>query len=371
MASQPFEQSEWAQFVRAFDRPQYDEDRSALASMADGSMLNPRGYGEVFQKDSLAPTAKAAYVVGRAVNDFVGDGSRLPIWTLNHPLAHMAVVGGEASRLAGFAPSEVELAEIEQRLDVDRSAARDEWVRINGFSNNGVGQGIPLQLANKTIPLAASLALVGASGSHDLGNLLSGGRTPGFKAVLENPDNPTESTNVAGELLARYFLGRSGRLLDWEEFTQERPEVSRSDYERYNAFQFDKGVADMNLLKATDRNLTGEPEVVAMGFQVPLSGASAAGGAMVGGVAGAKVLGDLIEKEAIRRGVPPGGAMAALNTPAGRRTAGALIGALAGAASGNLSARALNDLVIQPVLNPEAVAEQEAWVATQQALGLL
>lgn len=367
----PFEQTAWGNFVRAFDQPKRDEDRSIFSSMADNSAINPRDYGTVFGKESLGADAKAAYVAGRLVNDFVGDGSRLPLWTLNHPLAHMAVVGGEISRLSGFAPTTTELDEIQQRMDVSRPEARNEWVRQNGFSDNGVGEGIPLQLANKTIPLTASLALVGASGSHDLGNLLQGGRTPGFQAVLASDEDPRQSTNVVGELLARYFLGRSGRLLDWEEFTQERPEVSRTDYEGYNAFQFQKGIADLNLLKATSRNLNGEPEVVAMGFQVPLSGASAAGGAMVGGMAGATALADMIENEVVKRGVRPEGAMEFARTPAGRRTAGAAIGALAGAISGNLGARAVNDLVIQPALNPEDVAAQQVWLQQQRALGLL
>lgn len=371
MAELPFEQTAWANFLRGFDQVQRDEDRSALLSITDASALNPRDYGTVFGKKSLGPDAKAAYVAGRLVNDFVGDGSRLPVWMLNHPLAHMAVVGGEASRLSGFAPSVAELDAIQSEIDVNRAVARDEWVERQGFSRNGVGRGIPVHLADKTIPLAASLALVGSSGSHDLGNLLQGGRTPGFQAVMASDEDPRQSTNVVGELLARYFLGRSGRLLDWEEFTEERPEVSRGDYERYNAFQFQKGIADLNLVKATDRNLNGEPEVVAMGFQVPLSGASAAGGAMVGGMAGATQLAGMIEKEVVKRGVRPEGAMEFARTPAGRRTAGAAIGALAGAISGNLGARAVNDLVIQPTLNPEKEVEERAWQQQQRALGLL
>ena len=60
-----------------------------------------------------------------------------------------------------------------------------------------------------------------------------------------------------------------------------------------------------------------------------------------------------------------------LKTTAGRRVAGAALGALAGAISGRLGAQAVNDLAIQPILNPEALANQLAWEKQQEALGLL
>jgi len=46
-----------------------------------------------------------------------------------------------------------------------------------------------------------------------------------------------------------------------------------------------------------------------------------------------------------------------------RRLAGAALGALAGAISGRLGGQAVNDLVIQPVMNPEAVAREQQWLA--------
>ena len=48
-------------------------------------------------------------------------------------------------------------------------------------------------------------------------------RQPGYKATLPDPMNPTETTNPLGELANRYFLGRSGGLLPYDEFVKERP----------------------------------------------------------------------------------------------------------------------------------------------------
>ena len=39
-----------------------------------------------------------------------------------------------------------------------------------------------------------------------IGNFM---RQPGYKATMPDPENPTETTNVAGELANRYFLGSS------------------------------------------------------------------------------------------------------------------------------------------------------------------
>jgi hypothetical protein len=91
----------------------------------------------------------------------------------------------------------------------------------------------------------------------------------------------------------------------------------------------------------------------------------------VGGVAGAQGLDDLIRQRYAQRLADDPKSLGIARTTAGRRVAGAALGALAGSISGNLGARAVNDIAIQPILNPEAVANQKAWELEQQALGLL
>jgi hypothetical protein len=330
-----------------------------------------RRYANVFGNDNLSPQAKAGYAVGRLVRDFIGDGTRTIWWVGNHPLGATSIAGEIASDAAGFRPTKAEIQDLEQRLNVNREGAIEQWSKDKGFAHAAGESGIPLEVASAVLPLAGSLALVSASGTHDLANFAEGGRTPGYEAVYNDGIDEAQSTNVPGELATRYFLGRSGRLLPWEQFTAERPEISPGDYEAYRAHQFDRGALDLNLFRATDRNLTGEPEFTMMGFQVPLSGAASAGGALIGGVAGARELDALIQRRYADRLEQVPKNLAMLKTTAGRRVAGAALGALAGAISGRLGATAINDIVIQPALNPQAVANQEAWEQQQRALGLL
>ena len=370
-------------FNRGLGDGAYDPDAGRLESITRGSVLsgilpgsNDRRYSDVFGDEEIGWAGKGTYVAGRLAHDFLGDGSRTTWWVANHPLGATSIAGEIASDAAGFRPDRAELEAIRSKLAADdlpasREAALEEWARLKGYSRDGETPGIPLAAAAAVLPLAASVAMTGASGTHDITNLAGGGRTEGYKAIFADETDPSVSTNPAAELGARYFFGRSGRLLDWEDFTQERPEVGPSDYENYRAFQFDKGPGDLGLFKATDRNLTGEPEFVMMGFQVPLTAASSAGGALVGGVAGAQGLDDLIRQRYAQRLADDPKSLGIARTTAGRRVAGAALGALAGSSSGNLGARAVNDIAIQPILNPEAVANQLAWEQQQQALGPL
>ncbi|MCE2837096.1 MAG: hypothetical protein LW834_09045, partial [Cyanobium sp. 49614_E6] len=147
--------------------------------------------------------------------------------------------------------------------------------------------------------------------------------------------------------------GRTGRVLPWEEFTAERPDVSYDDYQSYAAYQFDKGPLGIGLIRGTTRNLDGEPEAAMMGFRVPLSAATAAAGAMAGGYLGATNAEQFINAEMQDR--------LKLGTAGGRRLAGAAVGGLLGAIGGKISGNLANDLVIQPILNPERVAAAAAW----------
>ena len=38
----------------------------------------------------------------------------------------------------------------------------------------------------------------------------------------------------------KYFLGRTGNLLPYEEFSKYRPDVDVGEYNRYKAFKYDK-----------------------------------------------------------------------------------------------------------------------------------
>ena len=111
--------------------------------------------------------------------------------------------------------------------------------------------------------------------STGIGNI---GRPAGYKAILPSEEDPRKTDSPVGELLSRYFLGRTGRLLPYDQFAKERPDVDKGEYQRYKAYQFNKKTdlnpldGDFNILGAlrgTTQGIHG-PEVNFMGKAIPL-----------------------------------------------------------------------------------------------------
>ena len=107
------------------------------------------------------------------------------------------------------------------------------------------------------------------------------GGSGGYAAALPSAEDPTKTSNVIGEIAAKYFLGKTGNLLGYDEFSKYRPDVSREDYNRYKGFKYDKEV-DLNpfddgqitlplgIAKATMEGIHG-PEVQFLGRSLPLT----------------------------------------------------------------------------------------------------
>ena len=337
-----------------------------LASVAAHSVLNPAGYSSVLKNSSLGFPEKAAYFAGRLGHDLLTDGSRIPWWALNHPLAMVSLLGELATSKAGLSPDYEAIRE--QLVLADKPASNqdveNEFADRMGLYRPGNKHAIPAVLAKTAIPAIAATTLTALSNNTNYLNILGGGRTDGFEAVMPVPGNSRESSNPILELAARYIFGRTGRVLPWQQFTAERPEVSEADYKDYAAYQFDKGPLGLGLVRATSRNLDAEPEATMLGFRVPFSAAAGAGGSILGAMAAANAVDQLNDK--VFKGKLP---LPRREGP--RRLAGAALGGLAGAVAGKLGGMAVNNLVIQPALNPDRVALTNAWLAQQQALGLL
>lgn len=344
-----------ALFNEGFERNTGDFTQSRLEAMIKDSALNPDGYGQVFSNRNVPLESKAAYVAGRLAHDVLTDGSRVPWWALNHPLAQVSVAGEAVSAAAGFAPDYAIERErmLRENLPATRDAIDTEFAKRQGFRHNGEGSGVPFTLARYAIPAIATGVMTQTAGNTNYLNILGGGRTPGFQAVLPVEGNPTESSNPLLELGARYLFGRTGRVLPWEEFTAERPEVSYDDYKAYAAHQFDKGPLDLGLIRGTTRNLDGEPEMTMLGFRVPFTAATATAGALAGGYLGAQYA-DKVINDAMSEKLK-------LDPRGPRRLAGAAIGSLLGAIGGNVTGSLVNDVVIQPTLNPERLAAAQRW----------
>ena len=123
------------------------------------------------------------------------------------------------------------------------------------------------------------------------------GGSNGYSAVFESEDDPQRTSNVVGEVAAKYILGRTGKLLNWDDFKEVRPDVSKGEYNAYKAFKYDKsGDFDLSdgdftvptgVLKGTMEGIHG-PELQFLGRSLPLTTALMPIAAAVGGtVAGA------------------------------------------------------------------------------------
>lgn len=111
-------------------------------------------------------------------------------------------------------------------------------------------------------------------------------RQPGYAAVLPTTEDKRESADPLTERLMR-IVGRSGALLPYDEFVQERPDVSKGEYEAYKAYLF----GDKSMIKFNPDGIHG-PEVNFIGKSVPLlTGVVPIAGGIIGGRMGLRKAG--------------------------------------------------------------------------------
>lgn len=117
-------------------------------------------------------------------------------------------------------------------------------------------------LVNVATMLPAALGVnagIGLLGGESDGGL--GGRKLGYEAVIPDEDDPTRTSNPLLAAGTKYFLGREGQILPWDQgFNAERPDVSRQEYNRYKDYErsraidlnpFDDGIVNLGgVLKA-------------------------------------------------------------------------------------------------------------------------
>lgn len=181
---------------------------------------------------------KAAQAAGIASADVISDGVRNIWWFLNAPQA--------LSYLA-----------MQQGMHQASEKAKDVTPVIGAVS----GKGVPL-IRNRNLRMAAAVPAWVAM-SMGIGNFA---RTPGYKAALPSEADPTQSTDPIGEGINRYFLGKTGALLPYDEFVKERPDVSKSEYDAYKSYLF----GNASPIKATLDGIHG-PEVTFMGKSMPVA----------------------------------------------------------------------------------------------------
>ena len=144
-----------------------------------------------------------------------------------------------------------------------------------------------------------SLAIpTGVAINSGLGLLTPFGGAEGYKAAIPSEEDPSKTENILLEVASKYILGRTGQLLPYSEFSQVRPDVSRDEYNQYQAFKYDKAEdynpldGDFSVLsgvvKGTSEGIHG-PELQMLGRSLPVTtGLIPFATSLAGGVAGAR-----------------------------------------------------------------------------------
>ena len=252
----------------------------------------------------LKPTraGQAGQLVGSLGADLTQDVSRGWWWLMNAAQASGNVInestlGKVNPDLYGAQKTEIPYKDINalEKAGLASIDTTGNIVRNPGVFNSGGKAG----KRNYRSGLVTALGIpTGVAINNSLGLLTPFGGAEGYEAVMPSAEDPSKTSNVVGEVAAKYILGRTGGLLDYDEFKQVRPDVSKGEYNAYKAFKYDKNV-DINPLdgditlpagvaKATNDGIHG-PELQFLGRSLP---ATTAGvpfvSALIGGALGVR-----------------------------------------------------------------------------------
>lgn len=216
------------EYIQGLSQARADDEKLRMGTVLKGVVPNQRNTADIPVGDNFR--AAAAQTAGVVAADAATDGLRNIWWFLNAPqaLASIAVLNA---------------------------------VHGGGKDNAPMGQQGPL-LKSRNLRLATTVpAIIGMS--MGIGNAA---RMPGYSAVIPSEVDRTVSADPLAEAGSRYFLGRTGSLLPYDEFVKERPDVSKGEYEAYKAYLFGNSMP----IKATLEGIHG-PEVNFMGKSIPLA----------------------------------------------------------------------------------------------------
>lgn len=237
--------------------------------------------GEVINESALAKAAPSLYKTSPVIN----------------PNVKKLVDGQKVDKVLQLGNRDDRAYMLRNKMIVDQDG---KYVPGRGYkfkpSEDG---GTELHQRNYSQGMLASLAIpTGIAINSGLGLLTPFGGAEGYKAALPSDEDPTKTENVLGEVALKYIMGRTGNMLPYEEFVQVRPDVSRSEYNQYQAFKYNKNEdydlsdGDLTLgagaLKVAADGIHG-PEVQFLGRSLPVTtGVVPYLSALAGGVVGAR-----------------------------------------------------------------------------------
>jgi hypothetical protein len=177
----------------------------------------------------------------RLITDVTNDGTRGVYWRYNHPLA---------------------IAE----KAVEKAIGEKTYETLGPLKTGLIGAAV-------TVPAVA------AAGAYDITNVAEQFRPKGFSQQYaeEGSEDRRQSADPTSELFERFFLGRTGRPLNYETAKKDIPDLTPERYSNYlSTYYQDRGL--FGLVKATPENLQGVPEARVLGYPITIP--------MVAGLAG-------------------------------------------------------------------------------------
>jgi hypothetical protein len=161
--------------------------------------------------------------------------------------------------------------------DILLDSTRSQWWRYNateavgriGFDKMAGGSKIGGALSG----FAGIQSMGQTSGAFDATNIGQGFRPKGFEAAFPSDKSLTVPENPVKEIIGRYVMGKGGRMLPYDQFAQERPDISQEKYDKYASYLKAKpdampaGTFDLGgfgVLKGTSEGING-PEVRFLG----------------------------------------------------------------------------------------------------------
>jgi hypothetical protein len=265
---------------------------------------------------------RAGQLLGTAAADLTQDNTRNFYWLLNAAQATGNVIAESAMGMANkglYGKSRIpSTTNPNVNLTVKSASPGGKYLDPQGNPRKGIsiGENGVLEKRNFEPGHLAALAIpTGVAINTGLGLMSPFGGAEGYWAAIPSQDDPTKTDNVLGEVALKYFMGKTGNLLPYDEFVKVRPDVSPEEYGAYQGFKyrrgedwnpFDDGQTSMGagLIRTTTDGIHG-PELQFMGRSLPVTtGIVPYLGALAGGVAGVR------SKRPILGGV--GGGMAGL-----------------------------------------------------------
>lgn len=329
---------------RSEDAPRWDEMTGAyptgirikeLIDDVRGKKLDDRETNNRLIRQDLGIGAKegfvprAGQVLGTLAADVTQDNTRNFYWLLNAAQATGNVI---AEKTLGLANKNLYGKKVVGNIKSEPLGGK--YLDPAGNPRKGISIGNKGEILQRNFEPGDKAALMIPTGiaiNTGLGLMTPFGGAEGYQAALPSEEDPTKTNNVIGEIAGKYFMGKTGKLLPYDEFSKVRPDVSPEEYRAYQAFKYDNSTdlnpldgdvsAPFGVVKYTNEGIHG-PEVQFLGRSLPVTtglipfATSLAGGAIgvrggrpirggliggLGGLAVGQIAGNLLEQERRRR----------------------------------------------------------------------